>query len=55
MAKAKAKAGHSALVSLKPKQAFAVQLAAAKTVLVRETLTTDGSKRTLFKKLKIVQ
>ena len=55
LAKAKAKAGHSAVVSLKPKKAFAVKLAAAKKVLVKETVTANGSKRTLFKKLKIVQ
>jgi hypothetical protein len=55
LAKAKAKAGHSALVSLKPKKAFRVKLAAAKKVLVKETVTANGSKRTLVKKLKIVQ
>jgi YVTN family beta-propeller protein len=55
VAKAKAKAGRSALVSLKPKKAFAKKLAAAKKVLVKETLKAHGSKRTLFKRLKIVQ
>ncbi len=55
LTKAKAKAGHSVIVSLKPKQAFAIKLAAAKKILVKETLTANGSKRALFKRLKIVQ
>ena len=55
VARAKAKAGHTTVISLKPKKAFAVMLAAAKAVLVKETLTAKGSKRTLVKKLKIVQ
>jgi YVTN family beta-propeller protein len=55
VAKAKAKAGRSAVVSLKPKKAFRAKLAAAKKVLVKETLTAGGSRRTLVKKLKIVQ
>jgi YVTN family beta-propeller protein len=55
VAKAKAKAGHTTVVSLKPKKAFAVKLAGAKAVLVNETLTAKGSKRTLVKKLKIVK
>ncbi len=55
VATAIAKAGHSVIVSLKPKQAFANQLAAAKRILVKETLTANSSKRRLFKKLTIVQ
>jgi DNA-binding beta-propeller fold protein YncE len=55
VARAKAKAGHSALVSLMPKEAFRATLAAAKKVLVKETVTANGSKRTLVKRLKIVQ
>ena len=33
----------------------AVQLADAKQILVKETVTVKGSKQTLFKKLKIAQ
>jgi len=53
--KVKVKAGHSVLVSLKPMPAFSATLAAAKAVLVKETVTINGSKRTLFRQLKIVQ
>jgi hypothetical protein len=55
VAKAKAKAGHSALVSLKPKKAFAIKLAAARKVLVKETVAVQGSTRTIYPKLKIVR
>jgi hypothetical protein len=55
VAKAKAKAGHSAVVSLKPKKRFNSKLASAKKILVKETVTIDGSKRTLFIKLKVIQ
>jgi hypothetical protein len=55
VAKAKTKAGHSALVSLKPKKAFAAKLAVAKKVLLRETTITPGSTRTSYPKLKIVR
>ncbi len=55
VAEAKLKAGQSTIVSLIPKSTFATTLATATNVLVRETLTTKGSKRTLFKELKIVQ
>jgi hypothetical protein len=55
VARARAKAGHLALVTLKPKQAFAAKLASAKTVFVREMLTIHGSSQILFKKLPIVR
>jgi YVTN family beta-propeller protein len=55
VAKAKAKPGRSVVVSLKPKKKFRIKLAAAKKILVRESVTIDGSKRTLFTKLKVVQ
>jgi YVTN family beta-propeller protein len=52
---AKVKAGKSAIVSLKPKKKFRAKLAAAKKVLVRETVTIRGSKRVSFRKLKVVR
>ncbi len=55
VAKAKATAGHSVIVSLKPKVAFRDKLAVAKNVLVKETVKTKGPERTRFRKLKIVQ
>jgi YVTN family beta-propeller protein len=55
VARAKAKAGRSAPITLKPKKAFAAKLATAERVFVKETVTIDGSRRVLFKKLKIVQ
>lgn len=55
VARARAKAGHLALITLKPKQAFAAKLASAKKVFVRETLTIHGSSQILFKKLPIVR
>ena len=51
----KLKAKHSAIVSLKPKRRFAKKLAKAKKVLVTETQTIEGVKRTLVRKLKIVR
>ncbi len=55
VAKAKTKAGKSAIVSLKPKKKFRSKLAVAKKILVKETVTIDGARRTSFRKLKIVQ
>jgi YVTN family beta-propeller protein len=55
LAKVKLKAGHAAIVSLKPKAAFAAGLAVAEKVLVKETVTVNGSKRTSLRELKIVQ
>jgi YVTN family beta-propeller protein len=55
LAKAKAKAGRSAIVSLKPTKAFRRRLAVARKVLVKETALIGGSKRTRFLTLKVVQ
>lgn len=43
------------MVSLKPKRQFSSKLAAAKKILVEETVIIDGSKQTHFRKLKVVQ
>jgi YVTN family beta-propeller protein len=55
VAKAKLKAGKSRIVSLKPRGSFASKLAAARKILVRETIAIGGSRRTSFRKLKVVQ
>jgi YVTN family beta-propeller protein len=55
MGKGKAKAGKSAIVSLVPKAKFKSKLAGATKVLVRETVEIGGSRRTSYRKLKIVQ
>jgi YVTN family beta-propeller protein len=55
VARAKLKAGQSTIVSLIPKSAFVTKLATATNVLVMETVTIKASKRTFFRKLKIVQ
>jgi YVTN family beta-propeller protein len=55
VAKARVKAGRSAIVSLKPTAAFNAQLAAAPSVLVKETVTVGHLTKTRFAKLKIVQ
>jgi YVTN family beta-propeller protein len=52
LTKAKLKAGKSALVSLKPKRAFGGKLLTARNVLVKETATIKGQKRTLYRRLK---
>jgi YVTN family beta-propeller protein len=54
-ARARVKAGKSAIVSLKPKKAFRAKLARAKRVRVRQTVTVGGSHATSVRKLKIVQ
>jgi YVTN family beta-propeller protein len=54
LAVAKLKPGHSAIVSLKPKRAFAAKLATAKKVLVKESVTIRGSTRTSYRKLKVI-
>lgn len=54
LAVARLKPGHSAIVSLKPKQAFAAKLAVASKVLVKETVTIRGTTRTSYRKLKVV-
>ncbi|HEY7256996.1 MAG TPA: PKD domain-containing protein [Solirubrobacterales bacterium] len=53
--KGKAKAGKSAIVSLVPKAKFRSKLAGARKVLVRETVEIRGSRRTSYRKLKIVR
>jgi YVTN family beta-propeller protein len=55
VARAKAKAGKSVIVSLKPKLRFAKRLAKAKKVLVRATVKTGDRQRTTYRKLKIVR
>jgi hypothetical protein len=45
--------GHSALVTLKPKPKFAVRLAAARQVLVREIVTIKGTTKTSYRRLTI--
>jgi YVTN family beta-propeller protein len=54
LAKAKVKAGHSRIVSLQPKQAFAKKLAIAKRILVKETVTA-GKSKTRYLKLRVVR
>ena len=54
-AKAKAKAGKSVVVSVKPKRKFASKLASAKKILVRVTVTIKGAKRTSYRRLKVVR
>ena len=53
--RAKVKAGKSAIVSLKPKTEFSGQARRRQEDPGQETLTINGSKRTRFPKLKIVQ
>ena len=55
VAKASAKRGKAAIVSLKPKARYAKQLARAKKVLVKVTLKTGDSRQTTYRKLKIVR
>jgi YVTN family beta-propeller protein len=56
VANVKLKAGRSAIVSIKPKAAFAAKLAAASSVLVKETVVAGHStKKTRVAKLKVVQ
>jgi YVTN family beta-propeller protein len=50
----KLKAGHAALVTLKPKPKFVTRLAAAKKVLIREAETIKGSTRITYRRLKVV-
>jgi YVTN family beta-propeller protein len=51
----KLKAGSTWIASLKPKKAARNKLARAKKILVRETRTIDGKKRTKVRKLKVVR
>jgi YVTN family beta-propeller protein len=51
----KLKPGKTWIASLKPKKAARNKLAKAKKILVRETRTIDGEKRTRVRKLKVVR
>jgi YVTN family beta-propeller protein len=53
--RARAKAGKSTIVSLKPKRRFAKRLAKAKRLLVRETLRIGDSRQTTYRRLKVVR
>jgi hypothetical protein len=53
--KGRAKAGKSAIVSLVPKAKFRSRLAAAKTLLVKETQVSGGARRTSYRRLKVVR
>jgi hypothetical protein len=55
VARVKVKAGKSAIVSLKAKRAFRLELARARSVLVVETEEIDGTRRPLVRKLRIVR
>ena len=55
VAKAKVKPGKAAIVSLKPKPAFAAKLASAAKILVKEDVTINGSKKTLIRRLRVVR
>jgi YVTN family beta-propeller protein len=55
VAKAKVRAGRSAVVSLRPKSAFAEKLASAKNALVKMIATIGGATRTRFVKLRVVR
>ncbi len=55
IAKASAKAGKAAIVSLRPKRRYAKSLAGAKRVLVKQTLRVGKTQRTTYRKLKIVR
>jgi parallel beta helix pectate lyase-like protein len=46
-------AGKSGLLTLRPKAKFAARLDAAKTILVRETVTLEGRSTTSFRRLKV--
>jgi hypothetical protein len=55
LAKARVRAGHTAIVSLKPTKAFSAKLAAAKKVMVEETVIIGRSTKTRFVELRIVR
>jgi hypothetical protein len=55
LARAKMKAGKSKIVSLQPKKKFRSTLARARKILVKETVVIGRSKRTVFRRLKVVQ
>ncbi len=51
--KVKLKAGHSKLVTMKPKPKFAARIEAAKKLLVREVETAKGKTRTAYRRLTV--
>ncbi len=55
VARARLKAGRSAVVSLRPKPAYTTKLAAAEKVLVKETVIARSVKRTTFGRLSFAQ
>jgi YVTN family beta-propeller protein len=55
IAKARAKAGRPAIVSLIPKSTFNVQLAEVQTILVKETLLSNGKSVTRYVKLRVLR
>jgi YVTN family beta-propeller protein len=55
VARAKAKPGKAAIVSLKPKKKFRKKLASTGKILVRQTVEFDGAKRTGYRTLKVVR
>jgi YVTN family beta-propeller protein len=55
VAKAKVRAGHSAIVSIVPKAVFNSQLAQAQSILFKETVLAKGKSKTRYVKLRVVQ
>ncbi len=55
LAKARVRAGRSAVVSLKPKPAFAKRLATAKRILVKETVKIGRATRVRYARLRVVR
>jgi hypothetical protein len=55
LARAKAMAGRSTIVSILPKPAFNARLARAQSILVKETVLAKGKARTRFVKLAVVR
>jgi YVTN family beta-propeller protein len=55
VARARVKRGKAAIISLRPKPAFAAKLASAAKILVRESVTINGSKRTVIRSLRVVR
>jgi YVTN family beta-propeller protein len=55
VARARVKAGRRAIVTLKPKRAFAEKLATARKLLVQEVITVGAKRRTRLRRLKVVR
>ncbi len=55
LAKIKVKAGRSKVASLRPKKRFKSRLAVAGKILVKETIAIGHSRRTVLRRLKVVQ